>query len=347
MVRTFEPTNIHTAKLIDLPLMRRLTDSGVLLDTELVCTRAALGTGDVLLSSVLPQRGVYTLVGRSGRDKKVIGQFRLRADAPVAHMIFVAPGGLGEGEDGTLLHLLDAVAVEAGRHGAHMLMAEVDENSPLFETLRVANFAVYSRQTIWRYEGEGYTGTAAAIDDITDADRDAIAGLYASVVPPLIQPVAAPSEESGGWLYRRPGTDGRLRAHIAFASGRSGGYLLPFVAHDVAGPEAEALFAAVVARARSAERGALFLGLRRYQEWLDTALVALGFVPAKEQAVMVRHIAAGVRHAQFALNPAIIEGLPRAMRPPSRSTLRLNHMRFNQPCATPAPLELTLVEEQC
>lgn len=319
MVRTFEPTNIHAAKLVDLPLVRRLTEDGVVLDSELICTREPMGSSDVILSSILPQRGVYTLVGRTGRQK-VVGQFRLRSDQPLAQMIFVAPTPQTDSGDSAWLHLLDAVAAEAGKRGAHMLMAEVDEDSPLFETLRVANFAVYARQEIWRWSGD--TGRLAeskpvSLEEISGEDVETHA-LFSSVVPPLIQLVAAPPEDSHGWVYRR---DGRVRVHIAYSEGKNGAYMMPYVHHEVVGKEAESVFAAALSRAK-ADRQTVYVCLRRYQEWLEPTLAALGFEMVKEQAVMVRHIAAGVRHAVFAQTSSALEAIPQAVRPPSRSTIK-------------------------
>ncbi|MCK6579550.1 MAG: hypothetical protein L6Q98_15765 [Anaerolineae bacterium] len=319
MVRTFEPTNIHAAKLIDLPLVRRLTEDGIVLDSELVCTREALGATTVLLSRILPQRGVYTLVGRSGREK-VVGQFRLRGDHPLAQMIFVAPSPQDEVRTNAWLHLLDAVAAEAGKRGAHMLMAEVDEDSLLFNTLRLANFAVYARQELWRWQGDAERLAAVErlpLTEVKDEDPAEIHSLYSAVVPPLIQPVAAPSEDAAGWVYRR---DGRIRAYIAYAEGRCGGYIMPYVHPEVVAHEADALFSAVLARAK-ADRQPVFLCLRRYQEWLETSLHDLGFVPFKEQAVMVRHIAAGVRHAQFVQTGLALEAISHVVRPPSHSKM--------------------------
>lgn len=319
MVRTFEPTNIHAAKLVDLPLVRRLTEDGVVLDSELIYTREPMGSSNVVLSSILPQRGVYTLIGRTGRQK-VVGQFRLRGDQPLAQMIFVAPTPQSETADSAWLHLLDAVASEAGKRGAHMLAAEVDEDSVLFETLRMANFAVYARQEIWRWSGDvARLGnfTPAQLEEVANEDVETHA-LFSSVVPPLIQLVAAPPEDSRGWVYRR---DGRLRAHIAYSEGRSGGYIMPYVHHDVVGKEAESVFAAALTRAK-ADRQPVYVCLRRYQEWLEPTLAAMGFELVKEQAVMVRHIAAGIRHAVFAPSSSALEAIPQAVRPPSRSTIK-------------------------
>ena len=50
---------------------------------------------------------------------------------------------------------------EAGRRGAHMLSAEVDENAPLFKTMRQASYAIYARQEIWRRDPEESVAAAA------------------------------------------------------------------------------------------------------------------------------------------------------------------------------------------
>jgi hypothetical protein len=314
MVRTFEPTNIHTAKLVDLPMMRRLTEYGIPLDSALLYTGENPASSGGLLSSILGGRGVYTLVGRAGRNK-VVGQFRLRADLPLAHMTFLATAA---DDDSALLHLLDAAAVEAGRRGAHMLTAEVDEDSPLFETLRAANFSVYARHTLWRWMGErtDLHGAILPLDELTRVDPGELHTLYATLVPRLIQPVAVPPEDADGWVYRAP--QGGLRAYIAYSEGRGGGYVVPFVDHTLPPREMQALMRAVLMRAK-ADRQPLVVCLRRYQESLEPALDALGFVPERAQALMVRHIAAGIRHARFVETAEMVAAMPRAVRPPSRT----------------------------
>ena len=60
--------DIHAAKLVDLPLIRRLAEKGTILDSEMRCTRDVTDPQSVLLASILPQRSLYTLVGRTGRQ---------------------------------------------------------------------------------------------------------------------------------------------------------------------------------------------------------------------------------------------------------------------------------------
>jgi hypothetical protein len=108
--------------LVDIPLLRRLSSSSVILDSELSLTRDARGAKSALLSAILFPRGVYTLVARS-ETQPVIGQFRYRPEDLNAHIVYLAPGMEETGDDDTVwLHILDAMAREAGKHGAHALV---------------------------------------------------------------------------------------------------------------------------------------------------------------------------------------------------------------------------------
>jgi len=325
---TMKPPEIHEARLVDLPLVRRLAEDGIVLDSELLCTRETMGASNVILSHLLPQRGVTTLVGRVG-DQRSMGQFRLRSEGHLAQMVFIAPTPPPGSKDTPLLHLLDAIAFEAGKRGAHMVMAEVDVDSPLFETLRTANFAVYARQEIWQWAGDEdllNTIVPVPLDDLRGEDEIEINALHAAVIPSLIQPVAAPSPDSGGWVYRR---DGRLQAHIAFVEGRNGGYVMPFIRPELSGQEVKRIFAGVVsfantmAKTRRTARTPIYVCVRRYQQGLEPALEALGFEPVKPQAVMVRHIAVGIRHPQFARTYEGLEAIPQSVRPPTRTRITL------------------------
>lgn len=293
------PEEIHAAKLADLPLLRRLIERGALLDSELLFTREFDPSSTALLQSILlPQRSQYTLIAR-GQGQPVIGQFRMRSHDHLAQLVLLAPVE-PDSEDSAWLGLLDAVTYEAGRRGAFMLTAEVDELSPLFPLMRQAGFAVYARQEIWRWSGELAAGLAQSpvgeLAEETDDDTLDIQLLYSSIVPRLVQPIAVPSRESAGLVYRK---DGRVQAYIAVSSGRSGVYLMPFIHPDVLGSEAAAVLLAVIARVARAERAPVYVCVRRYQDWLGDSLRELGFEAITQQAVLVRHIAAGVRTAGF------------------------------------------------
>lgn len=295
--------DIHAAKLVDVPVVHRLAEKGTVLDSELCYTRALDHSRSAVLSSVLlPQRGLYTLVGRAERQA-IVGQVRVKYADHLAQMVYLAPALEPVTDDSAWLALLDAMAHESGRRGAAMLTAEVDEVSPLFESMRHAGFAVYARQEIWRRAAPPANPPrlpplSGDLADETDDDTLDIQLLYSNIVPRLVQPIAVPSSESAGMVYRR---GGRVQAYVAVSQGRQGIYLMPFMHPDVLGREAAAIIEGVLARLDRAERTPVCVCVRRYQDWLADSLRELDFALWTQQAVMVRHIAASIRQPAFTL----------------------------------------------
>ncbi len=314
--------DIHAAKLVDLPLIRRLAEKGTILDSELRCTREVTGPQSVLLSSILPQRGFYTLVGRAGRQS-IVGQFRVRGDERIAQIVYIAPQLDAHRRDTAWLHLIDAMAVEAGKRSVHMLMAEVDEDSPLFVTMRTAGFAVYARQEIWKRDPAALpTHPCADLSDGKDSDLNAMQSLYGQIVPRLVQPVAMPPEDSEVYVYRQ---DGRMQGYIAVSVGKTGVYIMPMLHPDIYYPDAKAILMGVLGRIGRADRLPVYVCVRRYQDWLEDALTTLGFLSCQPQALMVRHIAAGVRQAAFTPLEQSLEVIPNVVRPPT-SSAKIEHI---------------------
>ena len=311
-------TETRPARIRDIPLIKRLAERGTVLDSEMGCTRENGSSSNALLSSILlPQRSLHTLVARCG-DESVLGQFRLKASDHLAQITLLAPR-LDDGmSDSAWLHLLDGMAAEAGRRGAHMLSAEVDEDSPLFKTMRQAGFAVYARQEIWR-RAPGQNALPAHIvpaelGEETDGDAMDIQLLYANIVPRLVQQIAVPSSESVGLVYRQ---NERVQGYVALSEGKYGVYVLPYLHPDILFTVASSIIAGAVARSTRADRLPVYVCIRRYQDWLEEAMVELGFEMWSQQAVLVRHITAGVRQAAFAPLSRKLEAIPAPVRPPT------------------------------
>ncbi|MFN8372302.1 MAG: hypothetical protein U0694_05420 [Anaerolineae bacterium] len=284
---------LRAVKLRDLPLLRRLTENGCVLNTELGLTR------DVVTPNVsgvlLPKRGLYTFLVRVD-GQPLVGQFRVRDEDTNAHIVFVAPRLEPDCGDTAWLHLLDAMAMEAGKRGAHTLTAEVDEQSMLFETLRISGFAIYARQEIWRREAGMLTppGDALELDEMCSADMLSVQSLVTQTTPRMVQQIADFS--MGGYVYRE---NGRIMGYVAISEGKYGVYVMPCL-HPDTYKSVPAIIVAAAARANRADKVPVYVRVRRYQEWLENALTGLGFESWTQQAVMVRHIAAGIRHPAFA-----------------------------------------------
>lgn len=288
----------RTISLVDFPLVRRLSEKGTVLNSEMGLTGEVLNPNSTLLSSLLlPQRGLYTLVAKS-ETQQVVGQFRLRTDEPNAHITYIAPQLEDNVEDTAWLSILDGMAREAGRHGVHALIAEVEESSLLFETMRVANFSVYARQEIWRRAPGQYALQLppAELTEETESDAMGLYALFCNTVPSLMQPIAAPPPDLQGLVYRK---DDRIEGYVAVAEGKQGVYLIPYLHPDIHREAASVLEAAIQYTQRG-QKVPIYVCMRRYQDWMRTALSELRFEPWLQQALMVKHITAGVRHPSFA-----------------------------------------------
>ncbi|MCU0497736.1 MAG: hypothetical protein MUF87_10325 [Anaerolineae bacterium] len=289
----FRDPDIRALTLVDLPLVRRLSERGVILDCELGLTRLHLSS----LTSLLPQSGLYTLIARAAQQQ-VVGQFRYHTDDLYAQIVYIAPT-LDPTEDNTAwLQVLDGMAREAGKHGIHALLAEICEDDPLFETLRAAGYAVYARQAILRRDPTYALPDTPPLPlrEATDADLFGIHTLFTATVPRLVQPFSTPPAEMSGLIYER---DGQIVALIAYAEGKHGIYLVPYL-HPNVEDQASALFNAALQQLPRAAKLPVYVCIRRYQDWLGDRLDGLGFAPLLQQAVMVKHLAAGVRQTHFA-----------------------------------------------
>jgi len=286
-----------------------MSDAATVLDTELELTRDMHGpSGAIIGGLLLPQRHQMMLLARVD-DAQVIGQFRLRRTLePVAQMIYIAPTTPEDGDDSAWLHLLDAMAREAGKLSASALIAEVDEDSVLFEIMRHAGFSVYARQQIWRRKPGNYPCLEPSVQlhAVTEANWHTAQGIITRVLPPLLQPLITPAEHHNGWVYIK---EGRTLAYIAVTEGRYGVYLVPYIAQE-AMPQAPAIIHHSVKLLEKAETRPVYVRVRRYQEWILPALEALQFQPGPPQAMMVRHIKATVRQPRYSLARQGLKTIP-------------------------------------
>ncbi|MAS35333.1 MAG: hypothetical protein CL610_15070 [Anaerolineaceae bacterium] len=310
----------RSVKLVDIPQVTRLLETGTILDSEQAFTGGVdLSSAALISSFVLPHRSVYTMLARSDKQT-VVGQFRLQPDRHKAHIVYIAPGLDYEADNTAWLNILDAMTAEAGRRGAHVLTAEVDEHLNLFETMRVTGFSIYARQEIWQRPPGPLPNLPVDKVDLTcetEADAHGVQLLYSNIVPRLVQQAAAPPIGSNGLVYRK---NDRVEGYIAVSEGRAGIYLMPYLHPDVFSEAAAILVAAIDQASRSHQRVPVYVAVRRYQDWLEDALVGLGFEAATRQAVMVRHIAAGVRQASFAPLIRKLETVPSPIKPPTATT---------------------------
>lgn len=270
---------VRPLDFLDLPFLPRYRRDVLSLDSARVLTRGDPLGAAALLSYLNPRRNVYTAVAAED-GKSLMGQVLQDEEETSARLTFLAPAGETEG---LALTLLEHLAAQAGEWGAFHVLAEVDEDAPAFRSLRQAGFAMYAWQRVWKLK----PAKAGNGDwrEVEDGDWHAIHNLHGQIVPALLHPVETLSRPSAELVCRPQGS---LQAYAAAYSGPRGVWLLPLVPPDsVCGPEQ---LAGLVNAVPGGSGRPVYVCVRSYQAWLETALADLGAEAGPRQAVMVRRL---------------------------------------------------------
>ncbi|GAB1419996.1 hypothetical protein MASR2M15_00690 [Anaerolineales bacterium] len=287
-------TETRGVSLVDIPLLRRFGNKGIILNTELKLTRDAFD--GVSVSDILFPRNWHTYVSRID-DHQAVGQFQYRPDENNAYLTYLAPEDESKIVQQLWLEVLDTLATEAGSRGAQHLIAEVDPNSLLFEVMRQAGYAVYSRQSIW-YEPpkEKNTVSSLTLEDANQFDVNDIQNLMAHITPKILQQIIMPVLDMRGLIYCK---DKRIEGFIGYTEGKKGVLIRPFL-HPNVMPMATEILHSAMALIHQRNKVPLYVGFHAYQSWLTPSIKDLHLIEWADQAIMVKHLAAGVKQPEFA-----------------------------------------------
>jgi hypothetical protein len=292
---------IRSLDLLDLPLLSRYRRGVLPLYSARILTRGNPLGARAMLSYLNPRRYIYTAVASENGDS-LMGQVILNGDETSARLTFLAPT---EHINGLTLSLLDHLTTQAGEWGAFHLLAEVDENSPVFRSLRQAGFAMYAWQRVWKLPKLEKSSEASSWREAADSDWPAVQSLHGQIIPALIQPVDALPKQASG-LVCRP--EGNLQAYVTITSGPAGIWIQPLVPPDSwCGPER------LAGLSGGSDRPVYFC-VRSYQAWLETVLEDLGAQAGPRQAVMVRRLAKTIKEplAVSVMEKALAKAKPAA-----------------------------------
>lgn len=277
----------------DVALLRRLSRQGICLDSETGFTRGVNSVQDALLSAMAPGVGNPTLVCRyknGGPTEHAYGQLRHRHGAETARLKYLAPAGALTSPSG--VKLLEALCREAGRRGAHNVLAEIGELDAGFETLRSLGFAIYARQDLYRLRGRPTTAgrSGSRLRRQEPVDEFGIRTLYSNIVPRLVQQVEPPpSPRRRGFVHSQ---GGEVLGYFDVARGPLGTWVVPYL-H----PAAEAvddLIAELVGLLSDRNGRPICVCVRSYLDWVHVPLQKVGFELWADQAVMVKRVAVSV-----------------------------------------------------
>src|SRR5512139_2676659 len=286
--------NIRPFGWRDILLLNSYRRKGLFLDSMRVLIHGqALIPMGAFLTYWGPSTRIFTYRCDVQTGRPLIGQITYVNGSANARLSDLAPENGLEAVD--LSALSDFMVMQVGMRGAFHVLADVDENSQIYPVLRRAGFAIYARKRIWRLDGKAI-GDEDRVSWRPSRSGDVIGAhsLYSNVVPGLIQQVEPlPKKVLKGFVHHQ---HGELRAFVELKYGRNGIWVQPFV-H----PDAEFFDRHLIQLLRQlpGRNGRpLYICIRSYQSWLETAIEEAGAQSGPQQAVMVRHLSVNLRVKQ-------------------------------------------------
>ncbi|MBN2555025.1 MAG: hypothetical protein JXA97_03715 [Anaerolineales bacterium] len=286
----------------DLPLLYRMRRRMLILDSHRACIASPPMLHDILLNAPIFRNYYCALVSDTGGGAagQQFGRFHHRPGYRHAQLCFIGPVEQLDEEHGNLL--LEALIAAAGERGAHMLIAEADEQSVGFLPLRNAGFIIYARQRIWK---AGAITTPSAQTSIwrtaVPEDIPAMQNLYLNLVPPMVQQVEPGPFTNHHFWVNWSGQE--LNGILEVVQGPTGIRLQPYFHPAVR--TIDDLLIGFLRQYRPLPGSDVYVCVRSYQGGFAAPLLALGFVPWSDQAVMGRRLTAMVQQGVHAGMPLI------------------------------------------
>lgn len=301
---------IRPFNLRDLALIHRLSERGVMLQTQTALTTIPHPVRQAMVHMLVGGR--YTTFVWKSDDHNGVGfaQLNFEADNPNAYLACIGTERIKneslaeEGVDDAIwLPLLEDLAGEAGRHGVHSLVAEAAEDGPELSVLRQAGYAVYTRQDIWICDQTPTGETSDLLVTRQSVDDWDINVLYSNIVPGLIQSVepAPPIGKGKNWVLRQ---DGELVAFIHICPGSVASWMRLLI-HPNAHIKPRNIIEEAMRLQSPSPQHPVYCCVRRYQSWIQNPLSKAGFRLWGSQAVLVKHMVLHVEKKVQVTSPAL------------------------------------------
>jgi hypothetical protein len=282
--------SIRPLALLDLPYIYSFRDEAVGLDTARLLTRGNPLGAVGLLSYVNPSRHIYSAIA-NGEENSVLGGIIHSPDETFAKLYYLAPSSqLTHSE---LPDLIDELSSQAGTWGAFHVLAEVNETSNAFVSLRKSGFSVYAWQRMWEVSDVTEAGLKSAWTRVKSVHLPTVQSLYHQIVPPLLHPVEPQPKAAIGWMCNQG-----AKCYVSVSHGMYGIVLTPLI-HPEATNVSEKLLA-LISNLPDRRNRPVYICVRSYQAWLEPVLADLGAKAAERQAVMVKHLVHMVKDAALA-----------------------------------------------
>lgn len=197
--------------------------------------------------------------------------------------------GYQEGLDPVeICRLLEHLVKSAGDWKAWGVLADLPEDSPLFQGFRKAGFMIWARQNIYQLnlKDKYYNEAAPKWRLWTSNDINALNALYKEVVPGVVQCIEPVTRKAAlGLVAFQP--DGRLAAYADLEYGPKGVWAQVTTSPEV---RAAGLLHSLPEAIPELFGRPIYLCVRSYQPWLGGALEEMGNFKTESQVLLVKHL---------------------------------------------------------
>ncbi len=280
---------IRPLDLLDLPVIARYRNTVLTLDSARALTRGHPLSAMGLLAYINPARHLYAAIVNGGDSALLGGVIHTRGDT-FAKLLYLAPSS--RLNDPELPALIEHLAVQAGEWKAFHVLAEVEESSDVFPTLRMAGFSVYAWQRLWDVSLLEKTESVVGLSwrRTQSVDIPAVQSLHYQIVPQLLHPVEPAPNRVIGFVSQD------VKCFVSVTAGMYGIVLTPLIHPDEQNVSEK--ISSLVAGLPDRRGRKVYLNVRSYEAWLEPALEDLGAQASSRQAVMVKHLARFVKEGQ-------------------------------------------------
>lgn len=291
--------SIRPLALLDLPYLYGFRDEAVGLDTARTLTRGSPLSAVGLFAYVNPARHIYGAIA-NGENESILGGIIHARDETFAKLLYLAP--VSQLDHPNLPELIENLSAQAGTWGAFHVLAEVDETSEAFVSLRKAGFSVYAWQRMWDVSEITESDSGSRVERgtktevemwtrVKSVDLPSVQSLYYQIVPPLLHPVEPQPKTPLGWMI-----DDGVKCYVSVSQGVHGIVLTPLIHPEATNVSSK--LAALIGNLPDRRNRPVYVCVRSYQAWLEPVLADLGAKAAARQAVMVKHLTRLVKDEQ-------------------------------------------------
>lgn len=235
-------------------------------------------------------------------QETTFGQIEKNEPCDYAKIAYI--GGLDYPDKKIVAAILESLTAAAGSWGSYGVLAELPEQSLLFEGFRLAGFSIWARQQIYRLSAEADSGPqkiwrACSMRDLFDLKM-----LHSQLVPSFSQALA-PLEhnyENGLVAYD---AQGRCLGFAELCQGPKGIWAQPIIS-----PEADVSFllSRLAFAISNPTNRPLYLCARSYQPLVALSAEKMGCPKTSAQTLMVKHLVLRERIEQSALKKIFESG---------------------------------------